>query len=81
MARAAQIVRIEFDTTAINERQTDATEASERRLVLFGVRGHHTQADTDLQNGDLFILNDARYEVMDVVLLLGEVQARAERLT
>jgi hypothetical protein len=81
IAQAAQTVRIEFESTVINERQGEATEASERRVVLFGVRGHATQPDTDLKNGDLFMLNNQRYEVMDVVLLPGEVQARAERLT
>lgn len=77
----AQVVRVTYD----NVRNTGANEAggqaTERRVVIFGVRGHPTVADTDIRVGDRFARGATVYQVQDVILLPGSVQAFAARAT
>jgi len=70
---AAQTVRITFDATSTEVRE--AGEATLRDGVIFGVRDHPTATDTNIQTGDRFNVNGQIYEVMDVILLPGSVQA------
>lgn len=79
-ALAAQTIRIEYESIA-NEKQTNVAESSERELILFGVKGHPTATDTDLENGDLFVYQSQQYKIEDVVTYPGEVQAKAKRYT
>lgn len=81
IAQTAQTVRIEATNSRANIERRDAGEVSVLSIILFGVRGHATQADTDLERGDLFTYGGGQYRVIDVWRLPGEVQARAERLT
>jgi hypothetical protein len=76
-----QTVRIEYSTIA-NERR-GAGEASVRDIVLFGVMDHPDVAvtDTNLKKDDQFSLADGIYRVLDVIVIPGEVQARAERIS
>ncbi len=82
VVQTAQTVRIEFDSATPQERR-QAGEASVRSLVLFGVKDHpdDTVPDTALLKGDRFAIGDDKYEIKDVIALLGEIQARAERIT
>ena len=82
-----QIVRIEYDSAA---RETGSGSHSEvsgagvsalRELTIFGLQGHASQPDTDIQRDDLFALNGATYVVVDVMPTLGELQAKARRVT
>jgi len=82
---AAQTVRIEWANTQGNIQmpQGPAGTAHIRRLVIFGVKDHpdSTIADTDIQVGDRFRLNDENYRVTNVAEYPGGVQASAERAT
>ncbi len=77
---AAQTVRIEFDDSVLQKMDSPGV-ASEREIVVFGIKDHATVADTDIQVKDLFTLNNQDYEVRDVIELPGEVQAEAVRRT
>lgn len=74
----AQTVRIEHHTvqTVSGAEGTGAVA----RVTVFGVRGHPTVPDTDIQRGDRFAVADDLYEVVLTVALPGEVQAFAERI-
>lgn len=81
-AQTAQTVRVEFDnTTAQVIRQ--AGQAAQQGVILFGVRDHPDTdvLDTDLKKGDRVTLSDGNYQVISVLDLPGEIQARAERLS
>ncbi|MBZ0293570.1 MAG: hypothetical protein K8L99_13465 [Anaerolineae bacterium] len=76
---AAQTVRIEVDNTAMDAPATDSAQSGKQRLVIFGVRGHCSIANTDLQQGDTFKYNERSWRVIAVNLEnLGELQAMAE---
>jgi hypothetical protein len=80
-AQTAQSVRIEYSSVA-NDRRA-AGEASVRESVIFGVMDHPNVAvpDTNLLKGDRFTVGSEQYEIKDVIVLPGEVQARAERIS
>lgn len=71
-----QTVRLEASDNVHSE-ASPATSGAMRGVVVFGVRGHPHQPDTDLQAGDRFAVGALAYTVLDVVLLVGELQARA----
>lgn len=73
----AQTVRVEVNSTASEQRSANAQPGS-YTATLFGVKGHPTVDDTDLQRGDLVVIDGNEYEVVSVVLTLGEVQAICE---
>lgn len=73
-----QIVRIEW-RTIVNDRNDDVSESTYRELTIFGVRDHDTVDDTDIKNGDLFVLYGDTYEVQDVAEYTGSVKARGIR--
>lgn len=73
---AAQTMRIEM----VARRDTLVGPAGQTLVLpvrLFGVRGHPTVSDTNLQRLDRFALNGLIYEVQSVVEYAGEVQALA----
>lgn len=73
----AQTVRLEWDNQA-SAAESEAGAVATRKLIIFGIRDHATQANTDIGDGYRFAyLNDA-YTVMDTIVTLGEVQAVAE---
>jgi hypothetical protein len=76
---AAQTVRVTFDRYQVEVRE--AGEATVRRVVIFGVQGHATVTDTDIDVGDRFAIDGQLYEVQDVVRLPGSVQAFGERVS
>ena len=71
---AAQSVRVENDSNASPTTST-AGKSAARRVVVFGVRDHATEADTDVAVGYRFVLNSEEFRVEDIILTLGEVQA------
>jgi hypothetical protein len=75
---AAQTVRLEFDNTVTETAAGGAGRASIRKVTLFGIRDHATEANTNVQRGDAFSINGVQYRVVDVVYTIGEVQATAE---
>lgn len=77
---AAQTVRVEY---SIAQREVSGAGAttSVRGVTVFGVQGHPTIADLDIERGDKFELDDERYKVVSVDhTLIGEIQARCEVL-
>jgi hypothetical protein len=74
---SAQTVRVEFSST-VREVQGSTGMSSRRDAIIFGIRDHDKLDDTDIQRGDQFALSSGLYRVVDVILTLGEVQARAE---
>ena len=79
-AQTAQTVRIEFDVER-GRFEKDAGTAAVKRGVIFGVRDHPTETDTDLQKDDRVTLADGDYRVVDVIYVPGEVQAGMQRIT
>lgn len=78
-ALSPQTVRIEFSDT-VREKSGGAGKSSVRDVIVFGVQGHGTVPDTNIQRDDLFAYEGARYRVIDVVLQTGEIQARCEAM-
>lgn len=72
VAQTAQTVRIETmargDTTITVNGRTHEIDA-----IVFGYNGHPTISDTDLQPGDRFVVDGARYEVIVVAVSLPDV--------
>ncbi len=85
---AAQTVRIEMGDTAredLDVRRGLNVTPGVQRAVVFGMRGHATVADTDIQRADRFVVNgfaDAtEFEVIGVIAVGGEAQAMCEART
>lgn len=75
---AAQTVRIEKDSTVDRETEGAAGRSSMRNVTVFGITNHPTVTDTNIQREDRFVYNGTQYRIIDVLVTLGEVQARAE---
>ena len=78
---AAQTVRIEY---SIAEREVSGAGAttSVRGVTVFGVQGHATVPDTDIERGDKFAFAGERYQVRSVdKTLVGEIQAISPNTT
>jgi hypothetical protein len=82
----AQTVRLEFtNTTSGTENVSESGAASRRTLNIFGIQGHPSEDDTNIQRGDRFsyLATNGRlnYEVLSVdKTQLGQIQAVAEEL-
>jgi len=79
-AQAAQTMRVEHDST-LTESEGGGGKSSSQRVYLFGVKGHRTVADTNIQRGYRFALGATQYRVVTVMDQIGEVQAIAEAQT
>lgn len=79
-ALSAQTVRVEF-SAVFRETSGGAGEMGVSTAIVFGVRGHPTITNTDIQRGDTFEGEDTLYTVLAVVALPGEVQARCEAVS
>lgn len=85
-ALSAQTVRLEFNTSTRGaEPSSDSGAASKQYLMIFGIQGHPSQSDTNIQRGDRFsyLASNGRlnYEVLSVdKTQIGQVQAIAEEL-
>lgn len=83
---AAQTVRVEHDN---NTRfvQTGISTTSTQGVKVYGIRGHATLPDTDIQVGDRFFLGvsdsgpQSEYVVRQLLLPPGQIQALAERIS
>lgn len=74
---AAQTVRLEYDDAA-SLSESAAGVAPVRKLVIFGVKGHPTVADTVIGEGYTFVYQSDEYKVIDIIYTIGEVQGIAE---
>lgn len=83
---AAQTVRVEvadrssMSTGSVGNRSSGISgmTGASRTCVIFGVINHDTVADTVMEEGYRFILNNDAYRVVDVIVTLGSVQGNAE---
>lgn len=75
-----QTVRIESDSSS-SASTSQAGKAATRRVVVFGVRDHASEDDTDIEAGYRFVLDSAEYRVMSVIVTIGEVQGIAEAVS
>lgn len=72
----AQVVRLEWD----NRSATLASVAGagpRMNLVIYGIRGHASLADTDMKEGYRFNFAGDAYRIEDIILQSGEVQGIA----
>jgi hypothetical protein len=77
---AAQTVSIQPGN---EEHQTEVNGVSMtvRDIVIFGVSGHPSVADTDIKKGDQFSYLGRLYKVTDVIVNVGSKQAWAEAVS
>ena len=74
----AQTVRVETSNAQVERQGDSAAVAVLRDAVIFGVRGHATEADTDIKRNDLFEYDGQDYRVMDINKVVGGIQASCE---
>jgi hypothetical protein len=74
---AAQTVRIEYlrGSGSTNARDTGTKTTFDADVVVFGVRDHPSETDTDLQEGDRFVVDNREIQIMAIVKTDGEIQA------
>lgn len=73
---AAQTVRLEWDNRA-TLLSSVAGVAPRMQLIVFGIRGHATLADSDIREGYTFNYNNDSYRIGDIILQIGEIQGIA----
>lgn len=85
-AQTAQVVRVEINATANATSLASNTGTAARRYVtIFGIQGHSTETDTDIQRNDRFKYqaagNLANYLVLTVdKTQIGKIEAIAQEL-
>lgn len=78
---AAQTMRIEM-SEELSEGTGGAGQSAKQRGTLFGIKGHCSLADTDIQRDDRFTSKGIQYRVLSVIYeQIGEVQARVEAMS
>lgn len=75
--RAAQVVRLEVDNRA-SVGESAAGVAPRMNVILYGIKGHATIADTVMAEGDRFVYAGDQYTIQDIILQVGEIQGIAE---
>lgn len=81
---ATQVVRIESERA--NEVTGESGKAAKRNILVFGIVGHSSTADTDIQRDDRFSFQATpagrlNYRVIHVdKTQIGEIQATAEEI-
>lgn len=79
---AAQTVRITVDNQTLTQIENEAGgRMSRRACIVHGIRQHPTAADTDIQVNDRFAIGQVSYEVYEVVILPGGIQAMCQRMS
>ena len=76
-----ETVRLEWDNATNTMANTENAVTAITRVIVFGIRNHATLPNTDIVEGDEVYLGGEAYQVKDVLLTIGELQARCVRLT
>ena len=78
----AQTVKLTRDDGAIKWVGGDSAvgKSAKRDMVIFGIKDHSVETDTDLKTGDRFAIGKTRYEISDVVEVPGGIQAGAQQM-
>lgn len=71
--RASQVMRLEVDNRA-SVGESAAGVTPRMNVILYGIRGHATLADTVMAEGDRFVYAGDQYAIQDVILQTGEIQ-------
>lgn len=75
--QAAQTLRVEYHSRTRLE-----TASSNSRGVslatVFGIQNHSTQPDNVIERGDRFVIESTTFEVTNILLVPGEIQALCE---
>lgn len=80
-AQTAQQVRVEYtNSTTGAEVRGEAGKSSKQWVVIFGLKGHALEPDTDIQRDDQFRFDGLLFRVVNVVRTIGEVQAMCEAM-
>lgn len=72
------VVRIEHKSSDGDVVPGQATVQAKMPVTVFGVFGHPSIPDTDIQPGDIFEMNDMVYRVLTIAKQDGEIQAYCE---
>jgi hypothetical protein len=75
--RAAQVVRLEVDNRATDSISA-AGAAPKMKVIVYGIRGHATLANTAMAEGDRFVFAGDEYRIADIILQQGEIQGVGE---
>jgi len=80
---AAQTVRVEFGNEERPVEGASGAYGTRRDIVVFGVKGHPSEdiADTDIQKSDIFVYEGRSMKVLDIVLVVGGIQANCEAIS
>lgn len=74
-----QDVRVEYDNPVTENNSTEAGFGNARKGVIFGVRGHPTIDDLDVERWDTFVMDNVEFTVTFVNKQLhGQIQASFE---
>lgn len=77
-----QTVRIELDDTVIELNASDMGMGTQRKGIIFGIRGHPTLPALDIAETDVFVMDGIEYTVTFVNRhITGHVQASFEAVT
>lgn len=77
-----QTVRIEYDDTVSELNSGDMGMGAQRKGIIFGIHGHPTEADTDIQETDTFRMDNVEFTVTFVNRQLhGQIQASFEAVS
>jgi len=81
VSQPAQTVRVEYSNQQSNaEQKGGAGKSSTQRVMIFGIRGHESEADTDIERDDRIKIDGLQFRVVSVILQTGEKQAMCEAL-
>lgn len=79
----SETVRVEWgnNTNVMPSTTSPNTVTSITEVIVFGINGHATLTNTDIVEGDEIALSGEVYQVKDVLITIGELQARCTRIT
>lgn len=72
------VVRVERDNEADEYQNMASGENARGECVVYGITGHPTLPNTDLQRNDTFFLNGKTYTVVNMIDNTGELQFLCE---
>lgn len=77
-----QTARLEYTSSTIgSEYSGGAGTSGHQSVIVFGIQGHPSESDTDIQRGDLFTADGKQFRVINVISTIGEIQAMCEALS
>lgn len=76
---SAQVVKVVIENSGNDERVGESRSVSGLQdAIVYGVRDHASVADTDIEIGDMFVVNGDVHRVIGTTLIPGGIEARTE---